>query len=379
MQVKNVVGMVVFCAVLAACGGKGAPAPADTLNDKVERFRLASGVPGLAVVVVDGDHIDVATSGVQKAGAPALIGRDDRFQMGSLTKAMTASLIARLVEQHKLRWDSTLAELFPAWRDKMRPEYLGVTVAQLLRHRAGLVRDFSDDDAVGLQQVVTGDPLQDRTAMGLWFLQKPPQSAPGSTMLYSNIGYLIAGLIAESVGHAPYEQLLAQEVLQPLQMQGAFGLPEDAGGQTPVGHISTAQGWQAARFNPAMQDETQFRLWLFAVSAAGGLDLSAPDYGRFLLEQLHGLQGRSTYLTQADFQLMHTPVDGYAFGWGISDVPKYGTVSYHTGTAGTYFTASLLVPSQNRAVAVMCNCESADAEAKISEFANTLAAAVPPK
>lgn len=379
MQVKQMVWTVAFCAALAACGGKGASAPADALADKVERFRVGSGVPGLAVVVVDGDRIDVATSGVRQAGAPGLIGRDDQFQLGSLTKAMTASLIARLVEQNKLRWDSTLSELFPAWRAKMRPEYLDVTVAQLLRHRAGLVRDFSDADVAALQEVLTGNPLQDRAAAGLWFLQQPPESTPGSRMQYSNIGYLIAGLIAEAVGGAPYEQLLAQQVLQPLRMNGAFGLPEDAGGPTPVGHIQTAQGWQPSRFNPDMGSEEQFRRWLFAVDAAGGLALGAPDYGRFLHEQLRGLQGRSTYLTQADFKLMHTPVDGYAFGWGVADVPKYGQVSFHNGTAGTYFAVNVLVPSKNRAVAVMCNCHSDDAEAKLGEFANTLAADESPK
>ncbi|MES2264451.1 MAG: serine hydrolase domain-containing protein [Pseudomonadota bacterium] len=379
MQVKKLLWIAGLCGSLAACGGD-TPSPqvaTDTLSMKVERFRAASGVPGLAVIVIEDDKVDVATSGVQRVGAPGVIGRDDQFQMGSLTKAVTASLLARLVEQNKLRWDATLAELFPAWREHMRPEYRGVTVTQLLRHRSGLPRDFSNADFAELQPLLTGDPLKDRAAAGLLFLQRPSQSTPGTITSYSNIGYLIAGLIAESIGNAPYEQLMAQQVLQPLQMKGRFGMPEDAGGQTPVGHIRAAQGWQVARYSPDMDDETQFHLWLFAVDAAGGLAVSAPDYSRFLLEQLHGLQGRSTYLKQENFQLMHTPVDGYAFGWGVLDVPQVGPVSFHSGTVGTYYATNRLIPGKNRAVAVMCNCKSDDSDRQIEDFANTLAGGEP--
>ena len=61
------------------------------------------------------------------------------------------------------------------------------------------------------------------------------------------------------------------------------------------------------------------------------LDLSAPAYARFLQDQLRGLQGRSTLLKQGDFQLMHTPVGGYAFGWVVLTDPTLGAVSAHNG------------------------------------------------
>lgn len=376
MQVRIMLMIVGLCGALAACGG-GTPAKPpvlveEPLSAKVERFRAASGVPGLAVIAIDGDQVEVATSGVRRVGAPDLIQRDDAFQMGSLTKALTATLIARLVEQDKLRWDSTLAELFPIWRDQMRPEYRSVTVTQLLRHRSGMQRDISGTDLQALLPLLTGDPVTDRTTVGRWFLQQPPEFKPDSKMSYSNIGYLIAGLIAEAVGHNTYEQLLAQQVLQPLQMKGAFGLPEDAGGQTPAGHRLGTHGWQVVDFPPAMNDTEQFHSWLFAVQAAGGLDLSAPDYARFLQDELRGLQGRSALLKPGDFQLMHTPVDGYAFGWIVVNDPKLGAVSAHNGSAGTYYTTTRLLPGQNRAIAVMCNCESDDSNGRIEEFANAL-------
>ena len=376
MQFKNPIALAALAGLLAACGG-GTSVPAagagDALRLKVEGFRADTGVPGVAVVVVDHDRVDVATSGVRQVGRNDAIARDDLFQLGSETKAVTAALLARLVEQGRLRWDATLAELFPAWRDRMHPAYRDVTLAQLLRHRAGLPRDFDDAAFAGLQGVLTGDPLADRSAAGLWFLQQPPVSVPGSAMVYSNVGYMIAGLIAQAVGGATYEQLAAREVLQPLHLAGRFGLPEDAGGATPVGHVPGADGWQPIRYNPDLGTEAQFRQWLFALDAAGGLSLSAPDYGRFLLEQLHGLQGRSAYLTQADVALMHTPVDGYGFGWGVVDVPGLGPVSLHSGTAGTYYVTNRVIPGKDRAVAVMCNCRGEDAARRIEAFADALA------
>lgn len=376
MHFKNPIALAALAGLLAACGGGASAPPAgsgDALRLKVAGFRADTGVPGLAVVVVDHDRVDVATSGVRQVGQAGDIARDDLFQLGSETKAVTAMLLARFVEQGRLRWDATLAELFPAWRDRMQPAYRNVTVAQLLRHRAGLPRDFDDAAFAALQGMLTGDPGVDRAAAGSWFLQQPPAIVPGSAMVYSNIGYMIAGLIAEAVGGAPYEQLAAREVLQPLQLAGRFGMPEDAGGATPVGHVPGAAGWQPIRYNPDLGTEALFRQWLFALDAAGGLSLGAPDYGRFLREQLHGLQGRSTYLKQETFRQMHTPVDGYGFGWGVVDVPGLGQASLHSGSAGTYYVTNRVIPGKDRAVAVMCNCRGGDAERRIEAFADMLA------
>lgn len=376
MHFKDMIGMAALAGLLAACGGGASAPPAGSgaaLQLKVAGLRADTGVPGLAVVVVDHDRVDVATSGVRRVGEPGVIERDDAFQLGSETKAVTATLLARFVEQGRLRWDATLGEVFPAWRDRIQPAYRNVTVAQLLRHRAGLPRDFDDAAFAALQGMLTGDPGADRAAAGLWFLQQPPAIVPGSAMVYSNIGYMIAGLIAEAVGGAPYEQLAARDVLQPLQLAGRFGMPEDAGGATPVGHVPAAAGWQPIRYNPDLGTEALFRQWLFALDAAGGLSMSAPDCGRFLREQLYGLQGRSTYLKQADVALMHTPVDGYGFGWGVVDVPGVGRASLHSGSAGTYYVTNRVIPARNRAVAVMCNCRGADAARRIEAFADTLA------
>ena len=63
---------------------------------------------------------------------------NDVFHIGSCTKSMTATLTAMLIEEGKLRWDTTIAEVFPELKGKMDQQYEAVTVEQLLKHRGGV-------------------------------------------------------------------------------------------------------------------------------------------------------------------------------------------------------------------------------------------------
>ena len=96
-------------------------------------------VPALAVVVTkDGQICDRAAAGVRKWGDPTPITTNDVFHIGSCTKSMTATLAAMFIEQGKLRWDTTIAEMFPELKGKMDKRYETVTVEQLLHHRGGV-------------------------------------------------------------------------------------------------------------------------------------------------------------------------------------------------------------------------------------------------
>src|SRR5690349_14864330 len=77
-------------------------------------------------------------AGVRKRGTAERITLDDRFHLGSCTKAMTATLVAMLVEEGKLNWTTTLGELFADTVKPMHPVWEKVTLRQVLAHRAGL-------------------------------------------------------------------------------------------------------------------------------------------------------------------------------------------------------------------------------------------------
>src|SRR5438477_7745494 len=111
----------------------------DPTSQMLEVIRKKYDFPALAVVVVkDGKICDRAAVGVRKSGDPTLVTTNDQFHIGSCTKSMTATLTAMFIEEGKLRWDSTIAELLPESKGKMDEQYETVTVVQLLTHRGGV-------------------------------------------------------------------------------------------------------------------------------------------------------------------------------------------------------------------------------------------------
>src|SRR5438128_1619224 len=117
----------------AAATGAAAAANPASLDDLLEPIRTKHAVPGLAAAVVKGDVILAAGAvGFRKDGSPERIALEDRWQLGSCTKAMQATVIGRLVEEGKLAWDTTIAEVFPELKGEIRADTLPVTVKQRL-------------------------------------------------------------------------------------------------------------------------------------------------------------------------------------------------------------------------------------------------------
>src|SRR5262245_36895912 len=109
------------------------------INELLEPIRAAHKLPALAGAIVTSKGLVAAGAvGVRKAGTDVSVTVNDLWHLGSNTKAMTATLIGTLVEEGKLRWDSTTAEVFPELAADFTPQFRDVTVSHLLSHRAGL-------------------------------------------------------------------------------------------------------------------------------------------------------------------------------------------------------------------------------------------------
>src|ERR1035438_9221348 len=132
IQILAVLLLVVFVLPVGA-------APVVVTAQTLEDIRKKHDLPALAAVVVkDGVICDRLAVGVRKLGDPTPVTTNDLFHIGSCTKSMTATLTAMLIEDGKLRWDSTTAEMFPELKGKMDKQYERVTVEQLLTHRGGV-------------------------------------------------------------------------------------------------------------------------------------------------------------------------------------------------------------------------------------------------
>ena len=133
-----VTAILFTCSAVAALQQQRAEPSAD-LQSFVNETRLTQRLPGLAVVIVRSDgRPQVYVSGERRIGKGDLITPADRMHLGSLTKAITATVIGALAERHRMTPETTIGQVFPELSAKMRPAYRDVSARQLLAQAGGV-------------------------------------------------------------------------------------------------------------------------------------------------------------------------------------------------------------------------------------------------
>ena len=219
-----------MCAVAADNAG---PAPQlDTceltsraLVEKASALRQSSHVPALsAAVVLRGKVVAKGTVGVRAEGGPPALD-SDAWHLGSITKLITATLTARLVERGPLRFSSTLDELGPDLLASNDRSYATVTVRDLLSHHSGVGKIPEDEGIEKFRGDARSLPEQRRSFAKL-ALSRTPLAAPGAKFAYANGNYIVMGALLEHLAKDSWENLIAREVFAPLGLKSAgFGPP----------------------------------------------------------------------------------------------------------------------------------------------------------
>jgi CubicO group peptidase (beta-lactamase class C family) len=228
--------------VLAIFFGSVCVAGAQTSLDAMLTPYLARyDLPALAAAVVqEGKIIARGAVGTRRAGAAIPVTLNDRFNIGSDTKAMTALLAAMLVEENKLRWDSTVAEVFPELSATMTPGLRRVTLEQLLSHTSGIPPDNQ-----ALENLITKSLSQEGNLdeMRYWLVQqwskKPLAAKPGAKFAYANMNLVLAGAMLERLTGKTWEELITERIFTPLGLETAgLGAQSSLGRiDAPVGHL----------------------------------------------------------------------------------------------------------------------------------------------
>ena len=309
--------------------------------------------PGMGACILSSKEIlGCRVWGVRKQGDETELQRDDRFHLGSCTKAMTATLLARLVEEGKLAWDSALGELLPSYSKIMHEKFKPVTLRQILQHRGGTLgraiprgAGKSDLAKAGLTRP------QYREAYLRVVLSKKPDPTPGTAYSYSNSGYVVAGVIAENLCQKPFEDLLRGYIAEPLKMK-TFGFRH----MDPSRKIS--QPWEhipsLAGPKPVDPDDEDHP----AMDPAGMVHCSLSDWARFVQVHLAGARGAVDLLSQESFRVLHTPPEGqdYAMGWiRATRTWAKGMVLTHDGSNRRNFAVAWVAPKIDRAYLVTSN------------------------
>jgi CubicO group peptidase (beta-lactamase class C family) len=329
---------------------------AKSFAETVEKVRAKHKLPAIGAIVVTSEGVQsIAVAGARKRGDTTPVTNDDLWHLGSNGKAMTATMIARLVERGAMKWEQTLGETFPELGTEMKADIKAVTLSQLLSHRAGFDANFDVARYVDRKEHVAArvDVLKEAMVKGL-------KHKPGSKFLYSNWGYVVASAMAERASGKPYETLMREEVFTPLKMLSA-----GFGGTGTVGKIDqpwphAGDGSAAPSNGPAMDN-------LPVMAAAGTMHMSLNDWGKFVGEHLRGPQGKSRYLKRETFAKLHTAVSGdYALGWFSVKRAWAGTENdaialNHGGDNTMNFALVWAAPAKDFAVLITTNQSAANA------------------
>lgn len=365
------------CSVMAPGPGKVVPASPHytslngTLTPYLERYNL----PALgAAVVKDGKIIAAGAVGTRKAGVEIPVTVDDRFHLGSDTKAITSLLAALFVENGTLRWDTTVAEVFPELRDSMNTDLRGVTLEQLLSHTSGMPNDNERFvELLGETMFRDGNLDEMRYWLVSQWVKEPLANEPGTVFAYSNMGFIMVGAILERISGMTWEELATERVFLPLGLDSAGFGPQVSLGKidAPLGHQIHDDGLKPMMAGPNGDNP-------LILGPAGTAHMSLLDFARWAAWNAGEGKRGPAIVSPATLKKLHTPIiampikkdaapgtpsrGSYCLGWGELDFDwSPDPFTYHGGSNRINLAHILLQPGHDFGFVLMTNVSGSKA------------------
>lgn len=310
---RGVLGGIVATSLLT-------PRPASASgSDQTLMSRISlDGAPGIAVGAVRNGRV-LAAAGVGSADAAGAIPNARTvFEIGSLTKTFTASLIFQLQEEGRLRIEASIGAYVPdlpeAWRS--------LQLSQLLSHTSGLPEYLNQDNFRTLMPL----ELTPRQIIAL-ASERPMSFGPGERHEYNNTGFILLGLAAEAVTGRAYWDLLQQRFFRPAGMASTG----------PRGRVRCTTNCAAGHFwTEGRYDNDPPRSAAGSTWAAGGLLSTAADLNRWSVALDRGrlLSAGVRRNMWREATLADGRPAGWGFGWEVETVGGKTIVAHGGGTAG---------------------------------------------
>lgn len=353
--------------VVITCWLPNARAQTLAAQQALDSVRSKYRLPAIVAAIIEPERVRYVYAGVRRSDQPDAVQLTDYFHIGSDTKGITSLLAAKLVEQGNLRWSSKLVEVVPALRGKILPAYADVTLDQLLAHRAG-IRPYQAGSDYQSLPAFTGTI----SARRLQFAQAVLQQAPvvptsGRATAYSNAGYVLAALMLEHASHHSWEELVAR-AFHTLKLHYMLGFPSQTDPSQPWGHWLQPADSTCTPLGPTHSYKLRDYM-----APAGDIAMPLPDFARLVQLHLRGLLGKGGYVSAATYQTIHFGKPEYAYGWGVEKQAITGDlISFHDGSAGTFYCHAILFTSQKVAFVVMANQGGAAAQQACNELRSRL-------
>jgi len=319
--------LLVFpCAV--TCGAS------DRIDAFIAQEMARKKIPGVALAVVqDGHATKMQGYGVAILEGSVRVDSETGFEIGSITKQFTATLMMVLARERKLDLDDRITRYFAGTPDDWNP----ITVRHLLTHTSG-IPNYTALEGFEVKRHLT--PEQFVRALGA----HPLKFTPGSKFSYCNSGYNLLGFIIEKVSHEKYWDVLDHRIFGPLKMSASYSrdLPRSD---------NRAAGYEKQEEKLFPRDSN-----LTDVFAAGAIVSSVQD----LTKWARAIDA-SAILSEGELAAMWSPVrlnDGstypYGFGWRLDNYQGRKNIGHSGSTSG--FSASLQrFPDERLTVIVLCN------------------------
>ena len=338
-------------------------------------------LPAISLAVWHNKKLYQAAAGVLslETGVEATI--DSIFQIGSITKVMTASLVMQLVDEGRVKLDNPVKQYIRDFAIDDHDAAESITVRQLINHTSGISSDFFPNDCHQ-----TGNPIArfvDRCNL------LPLVHPVGECYSYSNAAFAMAGRLVEVVTGGTWFDAMEERLFQPLGLEHAICRPMDvlryraAIGHTPnpdSSNSASQKHWQQAK-----------QLYLTMAHAPAGSTpmMTAADLITFAQAHLSGgltKYGQRWLSENAISQMQQPQIEQPALssvitshmglGWGLHRLNYNGRLIFGHG-GGTLGQMSMLrvVPDSDVCIALLINCDNAEVayQTVVNELLNVLA------
>ncbi|WP_245914980.1 serine hydrolase domain-containing protein [Nocardia fluminea] len=299
--------------VLAACTTSAAepvaPAREDSVRGDLDTM-VAAGAVGAIATLTEHGSATVVSSGLSDIAAAAPINTDvaQHLRVGSVTKSFTAAIVLQLVAEHRIDLDRSIDTYLPGLLTDAGVDGRTITVRQILGHRSGLPEPAPSPELDEHRAAENGRTFTPAQEIAL-ALQQPAKFAPGSRFEYTNINYIVAGMLIEAVTGHRYADELRDRILTPLGLSNTY-LP--ATGETA---LRQPHPTAYATVDGALTDTTLMEPSVPWTS--GALVSTGADVNRFFLALLAGEVVPRPQLAQMLDGIDMGNGDGMSYGLGV--------------------------------------------------------------
>jgi len=310
----------------------GQKTTAEKLDELVSAYTNIGKFNGAVLVSRQGEILLQKGYGIKNDKKGELLSADDVFQLYSITKTFTSTLVIKLEEEGKLKLSDKLEKYYPGF-----PEGNTITIENLLTHTSGIydyTRGYNMPD------------MKEKTLVH-FLRSKPLDFPPGTQWSYSNSGYWLLGFIIEKVTGLSYEEALKQYIFNPLQMKNT--------GLDYKKFVSKYKTTGYLTLSDSLKEEAEI-YDSPGPFAAGAIYATVEDVYKYYV----GIK-ENKILTSVSYKKAFTPYkNDYGYGWVISSFDGNKTIGHSGGGAG-FRTNFIIIPDKNICIVVLSNSEQVSA------------------